>query len=141
MGLQNIFSKIDGLQIRHFVPHPAIKKWQLRGKQLCESVLAPEQYHVTGTVRRSIDSLNFAQHYNPYFLHKLQDAISRHPGIRFMRSQHHWKALNALIRTSLKPHESNHRKPRYSALKIRSKIQHNAGQNLIANLLRHPITT
>jgi uncharacterized protein (UPF0261 family) len=62
--------QIDGLQIRHFVPHPAIKKWQLRGKQLCEGVPAPEQYHVTGTVRRSIDSLNFAQHYNPYFLHK-----------------------------------------------------------------------
>ncbi|CAB4476912.1 unnamed protein product [Rhizophagus irregularis] len=52
--------QIDGLQIRHFVPHPAIKKWQLRGKQLCEGVPAPEQYHVTGTVRRSIDSLNFA---------------------------------------------------------------------------------
>ena len=51
--------QIDGLQIRHFVPHPAIKKWQLRGKQLCEGVPAPEQYHVTGTVRRSIDSLNF----------------------------------------------------------------------------------
>jgi len=28
----------------------------------------------------------------------------------------YWKALNALIRTSSKPHESNHRKPRYSAL-------------------------
>ncbi|UZO00488.1 uncharacterized protein OCT59_011619 [Rhizophagus irregularis] len=30
--------QIDGLQIRHFVPHPVIKKWQLRGKQLCEGV-------------------------------------------------------------------------------------------------------
>jgi hypothetical protein len=36
--------QIDGLQIRHFVPHPAIKKWQLRGKQLCEGVPAPEQF-------------------------------------------------------------------------------------------------
>jgi hypothetical protein len=39
--------QIDGLQIRHFVPHLAIKKWQLREKQLCEGVPAPEQYHVT----------------------------------------------------------------------------------------------
>ncbi|CAG8520148.1 44278_t:CDS:2 [Gigaspora margarita] len=30
--------QIDGLQIWHFVPRLAIKKWQLRGKQLCESV-------------------------------------------------------------------------------------------------------
>ncbi|CAG8808592.1 33144_t:CDS:2, partial [Gigaspora margarita] len=30
--------QIDGLQIWHFVPCPAIKKWQLRGKQLCEGI-------------------------------------------------------------------------------------------------------
>jgi hypothetical protein len=72
-------------QIRHFVPHPwqsksegmdcemsSANRWiansalcassgnQEMAKQLCEGVPAPEQYHVTGTVRRSIDSLNFA---------------------------------------------------------------------------------
>src|ERR1044072_266528 len=71
--------------IRHFVPHPwqsksegmdcemsSANRWiansalcassgnQEMAKQLCEGVPAPEQYHVTGTVRRSIDSLNFA---------------------------------------------------------------------------------
>ena len=76
--------QIDGLQIQHFAC--ASSSNQEMAKQLCEGVPAPEQYHVTGAVRRSIDSLNFAQHYNPYFLHKFQDAISRHPGIRFMRS-------------------------------------------------------
>ncbi|POG68682.1 hypothetical protein GLOIN_2v1480642 [Rhizophagus irregularis DAOM 181602=DAOM 197198] len=92
--------QIDGLQIRHFVPHPAIKKWQLRGKQLCEGVPAPEQYHVTGT--------------------------------------HYWKALNVLFQTTTKPHEANHRKPRYSALKIGQKLCNSAGQNLIRKLIAPP---
>ena len=124
--------QIDGLQIQHFAC--ASSGNQEMAKQLCEGVPAPEQYHVTGAVRRSIDSLNFAQHYNPYFLHKFQDAISRHPGIRFMRSWHHWKALNVLFQTTTKPHETNHRKPRYSALKIGQKLCHSAGQNLIRKL-------
>ena len=37
-------------------------------KQLYEGILAPEQYHVTDAVRHSINSLNFDQYYNPYFL-------------------------------------------------------------------------
>src|SRR4051812_9069925 len=95
---------------------------QEMAKQLCEGVLTSEQYHVTGIVRCSINSLNFAQHYNPYFLPKLQGAISWHSGIRFMRSYHHWKALNALFQMTTKLHEFNHRMSRYYALKIRSKI-------------------
>jgi hypothetical protein len=83
-GIAEHLWQIDGLQIQHFAY--ASSGNQEMAKQLCEGVPAPEQYHVTGVVRRSIDSLNFAQHYNPYFLHKFQDAISRHPGIRFMRS-------------------------------------------------------
>ncbi|GET64635.1 hypothetical protein GLOIN_2v1484573 [Rhizophagus irregularis DAOM 181602=DAOM 197198] len=98
--MEGRIAHLDGLQIRHFVPHPAIKKWQLRGKQLCEGVPAPEQYHVTGT--------------------------------------HHWKALNVLFQMTTKPHEANHRKPRYSALKIGQKLCHSAGQNLIRKLTAPP---
>ena len=43
--------QIDGLQIQHFAC--ASSSNQEMAKQLCEGVSAPEQYHVTGTVRCS----------------------------------------------------------------------------------------
>ncbi|PKC03298.1 hypothetical protein RhiirA5_380280 [Rhizophagus irregularis] len=51
---------------------------------------------------------------------------------------HHWKALNVLFQTTTKPHEANHRKLRYSALKIGQKLCHSAGQNLIRKLTAPP---
>ena len=55
--------QIDGLQIQHFAC--ASSSNQEMAKQLCEGVPAPEQYHVTGTVRRSINSASIIPQFWP----------------------------------------------------------------------------
>ncbi|CAB4442437.1 unnamed protein product [Rhizophagus irregularis] len=64
--------QIDELQIRHFVPHPAIKKWQLRGKQLCEGVLAPEQMQYLGIQASDSCDLSIIEKLSTFSFKRLQ---------------------------------------------------------------------